>query len=214
MSLKNRLIEVTNQMQEIILRQPGVKPMDTEDFGWENYRWSGDKFRLAHIERFFEAGLLVAHVTCFPHEGDAAPIFGFDVVGSEKTGKIGGAFLDYSPVLYDTKWHDTEWNSDRILPEWATVFSDDFIALRPHEDEYEPFFELSLTKFEEYFNALDTSVHVDTPAAKALVIERQNEYCEKQASNPRTYAALKHKIGAERARYFMTEILFPKIVSI
>lgn len=211
MSLKKQLIEVTNKMQEMILRQSGVQMMDTEDFGWENYRYSGDNFRLAHIERFFESGLLVAHVTCFPREGDAAPIFGFDVVGSEKTGKIGGAFLDYSPVLYDAKWHDTEWNSERILPEWATVFSDDFIALRPQEDEYEPFFELALTKFEEYFSALENSIHVDTDTDKALIVERQNEYCEKQSSNPRTFAALKKKIGHDRAKMFMTEVLFPKI---
>lgn len=211
MSLKNSLIELTEQMRDIILRQPGARLMETEDFGWENYRYTGERFRLAHIERFFQQGLYVCHVTCFPHENDSAPIFGFDVVASQKTEKIGGAFLDYSPVLYDAKWHDTEWNSERILPEWATVFSDDFIALRPQEDEYEPFLELSLAKFEEYFKVLENSVHVDTDASKALVIERQNEYCEKQASNPRTYAALKAKIGAERAQYFMTEILFPKL---
>jgi hypothetical protein len=43
------------------------------------------------------------------------------------------------------------------------------------------------------------------------VISIQNNYCEVQASNPRTFGALKAKIGEERARYFMQEILFPKI---
>lgn len=211
MSLKNRLIDLTEQMTKVILQQPGVQLLETEDFGWENYRYVSDNFRLAHIERFFEEGLLVVHVTCFPHSNSTAPIFGFDVVGSQKTGKIGGAFLDYSPVIYDNKWHDTEWNSERILPEWATVFSDDFIALRPHESEYEPLFELALAKFKEYFTVLETAPGADTDDVRAMVVESQNEYCEKQASNPRTYAALKHKIGAERASYFMTEILFPKL---
>ena len=211
MSLKNRLIDVTEQMRDLILAQSGVRLMETEDFGWENYRYTGENFRLAHIERFFEQGLYVCHVTCFPHAGDSAPIFGFDVVASQKTEKIGGAFLDWSPVMYDNPWHTSQFESDRILPEWATVFSDDFIALRPKEHEYDYFLELSIAKFEEYFEHLKTSVKVDTDASRAMVIERQNEYCEKQASNPRTFAALKAKIGEERARYFMTKILFPKL---
>jgi hypothetical protein len=43
------------------------------------------------------------------------------------------------------------------------------------------------------------------------VVEKQNIYCSVQASNPRTYSALKALIGEEKARYFMENILFPKI---
>jgi hypothetical protein len=43
------------------------------------------------------------------------------------------------------------------------------------------------------------------------VIEKQNIYCQIQATNPRTFSALKAKIGEEKARYFMENILFPKI---
>jgi hypothetical protein len=42
-------------------------------------------------------------------------------------------------------------------------------------------------------------------------MEKQNTYCKVQASNPRTYSALKALIGEEKARYFMENILFPKI---
>jgi hypothetical protein len=43
------------------------------------------------------------------------------------------------------------------------------------------------------------------------VIEKQNTYCQVQASNPRTYSALKALIGEKEAKYFMENILFPKI---
>ena len=43
------------------------------------------------------------------------------------------------------------------------------------------------------------------------VIQKQNIYCSVQASNPRTYSALKALIGEEKARYFMENVLFPKI---
>jgi hypothetical protein len=43
------------------------------------------------------------------------------------------------------------------------------------------------------------------------VIEKQNIYCQIQATNPRTFSALKALIGEEKAKYFMENILFPKI---
>jgi hypothetical protein len=43
------------------------------------------------------------------------------------------------------------------------------------------------------------------------IIELQNNYCKVQSANPRTFNVLKAKIGEERAKYFMEEILFPQI---
>jgi hypothetical protein len=39
----------------------------------------------------------------------------------------------------------------------------------------------------------------------------QNRYCEQQQKNERTYNVLKAKLGEEKAKYFMENILFPKI---
>jgi hypothetical protein len=44
-----------------------------------------------------------------------------------------------------------------------------------------------------------------------VVKEKQNYYCDQQQRNERTYNVLKAKLGEERAKKFMSEILFPKI---
>lgn len=209
MNLKQEMIDVTEEMRHAILTQEGVVEIPTEDYGWENYRYESPKFRLAHVERYFHNGLLVAHVTCIPRADNPAPIFGFDLVGSEKTGKISGAFVDWSPVLYDQKWHSSYWNSERILPEWATVFSNGFIAIRPEKEERETILDFAAYTFTDYFKELNKTLKTDDKDLLDLIEIKQTRYCRKQASNPRTFAALKQHIGEERAEYFMTKVLFP-----
>ena len=209
MSIKEKLVYVSEAMHEKIKNVFGATLIPTEDYGWENFRYHSPVFRQAHVERYFQDGLMVVHVTCIPHADDPSPIFGFDIVASEKTGKISGAFLDWSPVLYDASWHNSEWNGERILPEWATVFSNQFIAIRPENDDILDF---AIKSFDEYLHMLCDAQPVDTDAARKVIIEKQNEYCEKQSQNPRTFAALKHKIGEEKARFFMQNVLFPKLL--
>ena len=218
-SLEDRLTALTDEMKEIIEASDGVKALETEEFGWENYRYESPKFRLAHIERYYVDGLVVAHVVVMPVQSCGAPIFGFDVVGSAKTGKITGAFVDWSPIMWEGKWHNTEWNNDRKLPVWAECFSNQFVAIRPDEEETDKLFEFAIDTFMEYMMMLqecfiDTSGQFSGRFAKGtqeVIKIAQNKYCTHQASNPRTRAALNKKIGKERAEYFMTEILFPKI---
>jgi hypothetical protein len=45
------------------------------------------------------------------------------------------------------------------------------------------------------------------------IVAAQNRYCDNQQKNQRTLNVLKAKLGEERAKYFMTEILFPNIKS-
>ena len=126
--------------------------------------------------------------------------------------KISGVFMEYSPVMYEEKWHDTEWNKDRKLPVWATVFSKDFIAVRPTEDEYEKLFETAWDVFQQYIEKLKSGEDITTdPTELEDIFQNQNAYCRHQADNPRTFGALKTEIGEEKARYFMQKILFPEI---
>lgn len=214
--LKDRIFHHSEKFKQLIESQEGVQMIDTDDYGWENYRYENDKFRLAHVERYSHSGLEVVHITCFPRENSKAPVFGFDVVGyqndEKQMSKISGVFIDWSPILTHDKWHDTTWNKDRKLPYWATVFSDDFIAVRPTEDEYEKVFEVGFEAFEKYIDRLNSDVDLtDDISEIEQIILRQNIYCEHQASNKRTMGALSANIGEEKARYFMTEVLFPKI---
>ena len=206
----------SDKFKELIEAQAGVSELHTDDYGWENYRYESPLFRLAHVERYSHMGLQVVHITCFPHKNSKAPIFGFDVVGYQndeaQTSKISGVFIDVSPIMYEEKWHDTQWNKDRKLPVWATVFSKDFIAVRPTEDEYEKVFEVGFTAFEKYIETLNSEVDLtDDVNEIEQIIDKQNTYCKHQASNARTYGALKANIGEEKARYFMEKVLFPQI---
>ena len=214
--LKERIFHHSEKFKNLIEAQDGVEMIETDDYGWENYRYENDRFRLAHVERYSHSGLEVVHITCFPRENSKAPVFGFDVVGfqneEEQRSKISGVFIDWSPILTHDKWHDTTWNKDRKLPYWATVFSDDFIAVRPTEDEYEKVFEVGFEAFEKYMERLNSDVDLTEDIFEIeQIIEKQNIYCEHQASNKRTMGALTANIGEEKARYFMTEVLFPKI---
>lgn len=214
--LKDRIFHHSEKFKKLIEAQEGVEIMETDDYGWENYRYENDRFRLAHVERYSHMGLEVVHITCFPRENSKMPVFGFDVVGyqndEKQMSKISGVFIDWSPILTQDKWHDTTWNKDRKLPYWATVFSDDFIAVRPTEDEYEKVFEVGFEAFEKYMERLNSDEDLtDDVSEIEQIILRQNIYCEHQASNKRTMGALTANIGEEKARYFMTEVLFPKI---
>ena len=212
MDLKEKIIHHSDKFKKLIESQSGVKPLETEDWGWENYRYAGDRFRLAHVERYFLDGMLILHITCFPTQNYQNPVFGFDVVCAERTGKMSGAFLDLSPILYDKPFHNIQWNNDRKLPYWATVFSKQFIAIRPTEDEHDKLFETAYEIFENYLNELNSDTYrVEDVSVIEDIITKQNEYCEYQAKNERTFAALKHHVGEEKARYFMSKILFPKI---
>jgi hypothetical protein len=96
------------------------------------------------------------------------------------------------------------------IPEWATVFSDRFIMIKPESDEeFIRFCDWVVDKYDWYLNSL-LWLEKKTDNIEG-VIEKQNTYCQVQASNPRTYSALKALIGEKEARYFMENILFPKI---
>ena len=214
--LKERIFHHSEKFKNLIESQEGVDEVHTDDYGWENYRYDSPKFRLAHVERYSNRGLEVLHITCFPHENSKAPIFGFDVVGyedpEEERSKISGVFIDWSPIMYEEEWHNTTWNKDRKLPYWATVFSKGFIAVRPTEDEYEKVFEVAWEAFQRYMDKLNSEVDITEDVSDIeKIIERQNIYCEHQASNKRTMGALSANIGQENAEYFMKEVLFPKI---
>ena len=210
--LVERITYHSEKFKNLIESMDEVSELHTDDYGWENYRYESPLFRLAHVERYFIGSLAVCHITCFPHKNSKAPIFGFDVVGGANNGKISGAFLDCSPVLRDEEWHNTEWNKDRKLPYWATVFSKQFIAVRPTEEEYEKLFETAWDVFQTYIERLKSEMDITSDSTELEdIFQNQNAYCRHQADNPRTFGALKTEIGEEKARYFMQKVLFPEI---
>lgn len=208
MNYNEYLNQLANKFQQMVLKAPNVRDVFTEDFGWVNHRYESSLFRLAHIERYWDKNIEVLHFTTFPHKWSPEPIFGFDVIATKNM--IAGCYMDLSPVLKDYPF-DTgvDFKDRKPLPEWATVFSDKFIMLKPiSNDEFIRFCDWVLDKYDWYLNSL---LWLERKDDESSVIEKQNIYCSVQATNPRTFSALKAKIGEEKARYFMENILFPKI---
>lgn len=202
---------LAKRFQTAITNVSSSRYLPTEDFGWTNHRYQSDTFRLAHIERYSDDKIEVLHVTTFPHRWSPEPIFGFDVICTDN--KILGAYMDFSPVIktYDFAT-DVEFKDLKPVPEWATVFSKDFLTLKPRDDdEFVRFSAWALDKYVWYLHILSQKFMTEWED-EYRVIEMQNRYCEVQASNPRTYNVLKHKIGEQRAKHFMQDILFPKII--
>lgn len=210
--LKERLIQLSDEIKNIIERQTNVEVIPTDDYGWENYRYKSERFRLAHVERYFNDGLLVLHITVFPHQNDGMPIFGLDIVGSEKLNKMSAVFIDYSPVAFDYKFHDFVWKAEKKLPVWSDVFSTNFIAIKPDAEEQPKVLDAAMELFNRYMDMLNAGLYITHDLSQiSNIIAMQNRYCEQQAKNERTFNVLKAKIGDGRARFFMDEILFPKI---
>jgi len=208
MNYKEFLNSIAQQFEtHIIITPEKMNIIPTEDYGWYNARYESELFRLAHVERYSDNKIEVLHVTTFPHKWSPEPIYGFDVICTDN--KVVGAYMDLSPGLLSYNFDEgMVFKERKPLPEWATVFSDKFILLSPESDEeFVRFVNWAVRKYVWYLSRLEEMVQGDVEK----IIERQNTYCKVQASNPRTYNVLKHKIGEDRAKYFMEEILFPQI---
>lgn len=198
------VVGIANRLNEKIRQQHQVYALQTEDFGWINYRYRSPKFRLAHIQIFNQDKFCVVHCCVFPHSIDPAPIYGFDVVAGES--KITGVFLDLSPITKPSKpFTAIKVERERERPEWGDIFSPHWIACRPSYDEMQAIGEEAIKVLTVYLSDLgDVGVQRD-------IITAQNHYCRQQQRNPHTKRALVNLLGEERADYFIKTILFPTI---
>jgi len=208
MSYKIVLDNIANSVQEIIVNKGEGTQIEIENFGWTNLIYESKHFRFAHIERYSDKNLEVLHVTTFPNKTNPSPIFGFDIITTDK--KPLAAFLDYSPVVNNVtykpnKTFETLYN----LPDWAKkIFSNDAIAIVPTEKDIDLLYEVVKDAYTKY---IDLCMENQSTIDSEVIKDGQNYYCEQQQKNERTFNVLKAKLGEDRARYFMNTILFPKI---
>ena len=200
------LDNLARELHAIILTEPNLVEIPTDDWGWENYRYSSDRFRLAHIEIFNQDRFMVVHCCVFPHATDPAPIFGFDVIAGES--KVTGVFLDLSPTNSKplAPFSQITINKQRDRPVWGDIFSEHWIAARPTEQEMILIAEEAKRVLTTYLQTLN----VEVGNVEEITLG-QNRYCDKQSQNEHTRRALTNIIGPEATESFMTEILFPKI---
>lgn len=205
----NKILDnIADNIQTIITNNEG-RLIPTEDYGWSNKRYVSDKFRLAHIERYSDKNLEVLHITCFPTESYPNPIFGFDIICTNK--KPLAAFMDWSPVDSNLNFYcDYQFEKPYPLPEWALqIFSRKALSIIPKDEELDKLSEIVVNNFNLYIEILVSSKKSEHRGD--YIIAAQNRYCKNQHKNERTFNVLKAKIGEEKARYFMEQILFPEI---
>jgi phycocyanobilin:ferredoxin oxidoreductase len=208
MSYKNILNKIASELQGTLEHSGGIE-IPTEDFGWSNKRYVGENYRLAHIERYSDSNLEVLHFTCFPNHTFQHPIFGFDIICTDK--KPLAAFMDWSPVDNKVSIESRyEFEKPYPLPDWAKlIFSPTALAIIPNDYEMDSLSNNVVESFELYLDVLNNSK--ESLDRTDYIIAAQNRYCDNQQKNERTYNVLKAKLGAEKAKYFMENILFPKI---
>jgi phycocyanobilin:ferredoxin oxidoreductase len=208
MSYKHILNKIASELQGTLEQSGGIE-IPTEDFGWSNKRYVGDNYRLAHIERYSDKNLEVLHFTCFPNPTFQHPIFGFDIITTDK--KPLAAFMDWSPVDNTTSIKTGyKYEKEYPLPDWAKViFSSSPMAIVPNDSEMSTIAKDVTSNFEIYLDILNNSK--EALDRVDYIVAAQNRYCENQQKNQRTYNVLKAKLGEERAKYFITNILFPKL---
>jgi hypothetical protein len=203
-----QLINSTADRFESIIQSHShyLDQIPTEDFGWTNTRWHSREFRLAHVERFQQPQFAVLHTVIWPHVSDPSPIFGFDIIASEK--KATGVFYDLSPTVDPvTKFCDLQLSEPRDRPSWGHIFSEHWIACRPSFEEAEAICAHACTTLVSYLQNL--------PKPSPLlhqIVHAQNNYSLMQRQNEHTTRVIKKILGESRGTHFVENILFPTIL--
>jgi hypothetical protein len=193
---------------------PPLLPAHTETLNWHNHLFASPLFRRAHVELFeIPAHFAVVHVCIIPHETDPAPIFGFDMIAGRA--QATGVFLDFSPVtpfapvptLGDVVSQEIRagFGEPRAPPPWGSIFSEDFLAIRPTGSaEMTRALACARRALGYYLQHLQRG-----SVARCLVVAGQAAYARAQRQNPHTVRMLSRYIGATAARAFVDDILFP-----
>jgi phycocyanobilin:ferredoxin oxidoreductase len=183
------------------------------EFPWKNNVWSSFNFRKAHVQEFITPNIVVLHVTVFPHLHNPSPIYGFDIITGIK--KPSGCYLDISPSAHKwdgwSSWIDTSFGERKPIPDWADIFSSEFVAVAPSDEkDLEKALKTGLFLLISYLMMLELQTYDPSDVATAYnVYEAQKNYCEKQRLNKKTVQMLERMIGEEMANQFVTEVLYP-----
>jgi hypothetical protein len=188
------------------------------DFKWENYVFSSDKFRRAHVEVVDAREtkkIWIMHFCIFPHYDDSSPIFGFDIVCGKD--KITGMFHDYSVAGSDNhfmldRFEDISKtyypNKVRELPEWGKqIFSKSMIAAgNLDKNEFEVASKVYYNTFKYYLANVGSIRESDKDYSMS-----HDRYCYFQKQNPRT-PHMMHSLGVNKNLFqgYMDSVLFPE----
>ncbi|MBD2464924.1 phycocyanobilin:ferredoxin oxidoreductase [Oscillatoria sp. FACHB-1407] len=186
----------------------------------ENHCYQTPQFRKLHLELAQVGnGLDILHCVMFPKPEYAIPIFGTDLVGSQRGG-ISAAIADLSPISRDRtlphRYHQglselpkPHFSQPRALPEWGDIFSEFCLFIRPMNTEEEDQFLNRVRQFLILHCQIATTETPLTaqPDIKNVLVGQQN-YCTKQQQNDKTRRVLEKSFGTEWTERYMTTMLF------
>lgn len=194
--------------------------MEGEKLVIENRCYQSPQFRKLHLELAKVGnGLDILHCVMFPNPEYALPIFGTDLVGG-RSGVISAAIADLSPVNearslpsnYRQKLlalSAPSFSQPRNLPEWADIFSEFCLFVRPMGDQEENEF---LRRVRDFLTLHCQIASTETPLTSAIEVASNiaghRYYCTKQQQNDKTRRVLEKSFGAEWADRYMTTMLF------
>lgn len=187
-------------------------PFQKPEHEWLNYFYNSTAFRHIHLEYYKTNKICALHLTILPTPFFDYPILGFDMISLGD--KITGLFFDITPTI--TEYKDLSQNLiylnqkiksvKRPLPEWADIFSENFVCVTPDTQE-----------LPDIFNSV-VSYIIGYLAFSNLIINKyqqnidvQNRYCQGQKKNEKTFKALTAEVGKENAQLFFDDYLFPEI---
>ena len=188
---------------------------DFNRHNWINnfYEHHNPALRHAHLQYYKTDKIGIVHLNVFPHPTIDFPILGADLI--EIGGKITGFFFDVTPIdknqiiqkpLIQFKKYLK--SPERKLPEWANFFSENFICVTPEEEDLEYIFTTSRSLIRNYL--INLKLYKDKYKHN---IKKQNEYCQGQKKNDKTFKALAADIGTDKAREFLNDYMFPELSS-
>ncbi|MBW4650855.1 MAG: phycocyanobilin:ferredoxin oxidoreductase [Kastovskya adunca ATA6-11-RM4] len=192
--------------------------LDGEKLRIENRCYQTPQFRKLHLELARVGNTLdILHCVMFPRPEYALPIFGCDLVGGR--GKISAAIADLSPVNLEHTLPDNyqyslksipnrAFSQPRDLPEWADIFSNFCIFVRPGSAEEESWFLDRVAAFLEVHVCHAVDAVPGDSEQRALTLAGQKYYCTKQQKNDKTRRVLEKAFGADWAEHYMTTVLF------
>ena len=184
----------------------------------ENRCYQTPQFRKMHLELAkVGSNLDILHCVMFPRSTYPLPVFGCDIVAG-KAG-VGAAIADLSPVNSQktlspdyieslSALPQSDFAEVRELPDWADIFSNFCLFIRPQDEvEEQNFLDLASGYLRIHCKQAVKSAPL-SPQQQELHLAGQRYYCTKQQQNDKTRRVLEKAFGEEWAENYMTTVLF------
>ena len=185
----------------------------------ENHCYQTLQFRKLHLELARVGDRVdILHCVMFPRTNYPLPVFGTDLVGSVKG--VSAAIADLSPMTSDRSLSqayrqdlgslpEATFSQPRVLPEWAHIFSEFCLFVRPVSEEEEAAFLERVNHFLSlHCQIAKESLPLANSEAIADIFDGQTYYCHQQRQNDKTRRVLERSFGKSWADRYMNTMLF------